>query len=105
MSKGKGILRTTKNLKAHIEQLSAALANPTQTAEERAFVIKFLRPRGEERAATQVLADVLQDFAAERRVRQPRPDPIVAKLALWPAARFAAYRFKRDEQLRRSMKL
>jgi hypothetical protein len=96
---GSGVLRATRSLDEHADDLAAVLegrgTDPDRSAR---FVRTFVRPYGLDTPATTRVVDALEHLAA-----QPPPAPVpaprwthVVRPALWPFARAAAARVRRS---------
>jgi len=96
---GSGVLRATRSLDEHADDLAAILegrgTDPDRSAR---FVRTFVRPYGLDTPATTRVVDALEHLAA-----QPPPAPVpaprwthVVRPALWPFARAAAARVRRS---------
>jgi hypothetical protein len=67
-----GFVRVARSLEEHLEQLEDVLENPGEARTQiDAFVTRFLRPHGLERASTPIVVDELESVAARR------PEPVV----------------------------
>lgn len=82
-----GFLEVARTLEEHVAQLSHILAAPEQVRERiRSFVGSFIRPNGEDRACTPVLADALEGLACETPAPAATPFRALAvRPALWVA--------------------
>ena len=77
-----GFLREARSLDEHVEQLRAGLrAGAADLEQTRRFVSSFVRPRGVDRAATEVLADEIEHLMAVAPASLPRR-PTTRLLAL-----------------------
>jgi len=66
---GGGLLHVGRTLDEHLDQLAAALADPSVGAgQARRFVQSFVRPHGLDRPATPILADAIERLAARTDV-------------------------------------
>jgi hypothetical protein len=63
LSDGGGFVRHATSLEEHFAQLAATLEHDPGGAERRRFVERFLRPRGLDRPAADVLADAVEQLA------------------------------------------
>jgi hypothetical protein len=71
-----GFLHVAGSFDEHVAQLGAVLAG--EDAElRRAFVERFVRPRGLERPATPILADAIQELAADSPAPAERGSPLL----------------------------
>jgi hypothetical protein len=84
-----GLLRVSRDLPGHVEQLAASLAAfDPHVHHNRAFIEQFVRPAGLGRAATPVFADAVEHLATA--AARPEPDPAwvpALQWALTPLAR------------------
>jgi hypothetical protein len=96
-----GFLHEASNLDEHIEQLRAHLRDASSDAERtRRFVESFVRPRGLEARATEILADEIERLAALPAAPLPRP-PATRLLRLLVTSA-AAVRRRRGRRGRRA---
>ena len=83
-----GLVQVARSFNEHIDQLSRALANPTETEQRvKNFIASFVRPRGLDTPATRVFVDALEtacDLKPEPWT-VPSYAPLV-RAAIWPAA-------------------
>jgi hypothetical protein len=77
-----GLLRVSRDLPSHVDQLAASLAEfDPQVHHNRAFIEQFVRPGGIGRAATPVFADAVEYLATA--ARRPEPDPVWVLALQW----------------------
>jgi hypothetical protein len=74
MTVGNGFLHTARTIDEHTAQLAATLSG-TVTRSNRAFVERFIRPRGTATPATGVFADTVESLASQSTA-SPRPTPL-----------------------------
>lgn len=88
---GGGAVQVAEDLEEHLQQLAHTLENPEQAREDlRAFVGRFVRPRGLARPADPILVEEIETLARLRTA--PRPDVPPALWALSWALRLLARR-------------
>jgi hypothetical protein len=80
-----GFLHLAGTFEDHVAQLREAITSgPVPDQRARAFVGRFVRPRGLDAAATPYVVDALESAAASR-AGAPEPTPAAARMALWTA--------------------
>jgi hypothetical protein len=83
-----GLVQVARSFEEHADQLSDALANPTETEQRvKDFIAGFVRPRGLNRPATGIFVNAVE--TAREQKPEPWPVPSYAPLvrgAIWPAA-------------------
>jgi hypothetical protein len=94
---GGGLLRTSRTLDEHRDQLSQLLATPDGRVAHEAFVRAFIRPHGLDQPATPVFADAVEALARERVTQDAaaaaaRPADAAGRLILGMFARMSASR-------------
>jgi hypothetical protein len=107
-----GLLRATRDLASHVAELGASVAEADPDVHHnRAFVEKFVRPRGLHAPATPVFADFVESLG--EIPSRPRPNPMwvpMLRFALTPLARrtygtfaqqISRERRRREKQARR----
>ena len=79
-----GLLTIARTLDEHEAQLATMLQAPPAAvmSRQREFIRAFVRPRGLDLSATQVMADALESLATEGPVEGPQPAPLVGKIGL-----------------------
>jgi hypothetical protein len=86
-----GFLHTAETMEEHFAQLRAALQNGDRhSAQTRAFVASFVRPRGLDRPATPILADEIESLSREAPAPSRRSLGRYAARTLLAPAAFAA---------------
>ncbi len=89
-----GFVRVAKTLDAHVGQLDRELANPSDPATIQAFVGRFLRPLGRDRAVAPLLAEAIERTFARASGDTPSPTDACAP----PAVDLPPAALRRDPQ-------
>jgi hypothetical protein len=81
---GGGLLTTSKSLEEHVRQLSHMLAGPPPDvmARQQAFVEAFVRPRGLNLSATQVMTEAIEGLGALSPEPRPPQSGVIGRLGL-----------------------
>lgn len=75
LARNGGPVEVGADLRAHVEQVRAAIANPEEGARRsRAFVERFVRPCGIERPVSPIVVDEIEKVAALKK--RPRREPL-----------------------------